>query len=114
MAKFENDTATVNKLVPLLNKDVSILYLISADIGTIINLLEDSNVPVRLVKLEIRNFVDRLSNVYIAKHSKIYDSLVKAIDKIVREPNKGMIEGLEHVKDKLDDIVRSETRILNF
>jgi len=114
MAKFENDTATVNKLVPLLNKDVSILYLISADIGTIINLLEDSNVPVRLVKLEIRNFVSRLNNVYIHKHSKIYDSLVKAIDKIVREPNKGMIEGLEHVKDKLDDIVRSETRILNF
>ena len=109
LAKFENDTATVNKLIPLLNKDVSILYLISADIGTIINLLEDSNVPIRLIKLEIRNFVSRLNNVYIHKHSKIYDSLVKAIDKIARMPNKGMIEGLEHVKDKLDDIVRSET-----
>jgi len=112
LAKYKDDTATVNKLVPLLNKDVSILYLISADIGTIINLLEDRHVPVRLIKLEIRNFVSRLNNVYIHKHSKIYDSLVKAIDKIVREPDKGMIQGLEAIKDKLDDIVRSETLTL--
>ena len=109
LAKFENDTATVNKLIPLLNKDISILYLVSADIGTIINLLEDSNVPIRLIKLELRNFVSRLNNVYIHKHSKIYDSLVKIIDKIAREPDKGMIEGLEAIKDRLDDIVRSET-----
>ena len=69
LAKFKNDTKTLERLTPILNSDLGRLYSISSDINVLITLLESgtTKVDMKNIRFEIDQFKSRMSNVYSVK-----------------------------------------------
>lgn len=65
LAKFNDDEATMEKLLPLLNGDLGRLYSISSDIDTILYLLmEAPSVSIPRIRKQLDTFRTRLSQIY--------------------------------------------------
>lgn len=64
LAKFRGDEKTLKSLTPVLNSDLGRLYSLLSDVGTLIQLLEESKVPLDKVRYEIDQFKARMASVY--------------------------------------------------
>ena len=65
LAKFKDDEATMEKLLPILNGDLGRLYSILSDIDTILYLLEkEPTVSIPRIRRQLDTFRTRLSQIY--------------------------------------------------
>jgi len=114
LAKFTNDLDTVKKLTPFLNSDLGRLYHIVGDIGTLTNLLDGyANVPMDIVRYEIDQFKNRLSNIYSLKdYLKHEGEVFGMIKRIVSLPKDKMIEPLSKLEDMLTKYLQNNTKAI--
>ena len=116
LAKFERNASVIQRLTPILNSDLGRLYHIISDIGTLTTLLEDYNPNQKLVRFEIDQFINRLSNVYQLKdYLKEEHTILGLINAALKEPSKEvMITKLNAIKGRLERVLNNYTKkILN-
>ena len=107
LAKFQDDLPLIEKLTPVLNSDLGLLYTVSGDIGTLLNLLEYPNVEMTEVKFEIDQFIGRLSNIYtMTGFLKDEPKIVEEIKRILGLPKDTMKAALEKLEENLDGFLQ--------
>ena len=114
LAKLKNDTATVDRILPILNSDLGRLYLIMSDIGTLIELFQNKrNVPMPMVRFELDQMKGRMSNIYnlpdflSEEHDLIGD--INAILKMTQKPQ--IISRLNQIMKKIEKILNGNTKL---
>lgn len=115
LAKLKKDNKTMAKLTPILNSDLGRLYSLSADIETLINLLEtDSKVNMKDVKFEIDQFRARMANVYaFPSFIKKEHKLVGQIRATIKSSSKiQIIAHLQAIQTSIDDELNKNTPTL--
>ena len=111
LAKYKGDVTTVEKLTPVLNSDLGLLYHVVGDIGTLINLLDKPGVPLGIVKFEIDQFIGRLSNIYTLKgFLRDEPKLVTEIKRILGLSRKAMIPALEKLEEALNKYLQESAK----
>jgi hypothetical protein len=111
LAKLDKDQKMIEKLTPILNSNLGLLYLIVNDIDTLTTLLEQKNVPLNLIRYEIDQFVHRLSNVYtVTEYLKKDDTIIGEIHRILKLPKEKLKPALENLKSELDSIVQLKAK----
>ena len=115
LARFENDTATLNRLQPILNGDLGRIYSLSSDIGTLLWLLENNKGDMSKMHFEIDQFRDRLAHIWSIKDFLYVEPQVLAkLDLAVRHPPTKagaahMARKLTEVQEILDKQLRDHT-----
>ena len=112
LSKLTKDTEVVEKLTPILNSDLGRIYHISGDIGTLISLLSShKRVPLKIIRFEIDQFIQRLSNIYVLKdYLKKDDKIIGEVRRILKLPVSKMIPALEKLGDELDSILQKYSK----
>jgi hypothetical protein len=68
LAKLDDDRATMDTLLPILNGDLGRLYSLASDIGTLLYMLESyDRLPLDQMKFEIDQFKDRFARIWSVK-----------------------------------------------
>lgn len=110
LAKLESNSKLLNELIPILNSNLGLLYLIVNDIEVLIELLE-RNIPLDKIRYEIDQFVSRLSNVYtIPEYLSKDDTIIGEIHRILKLPHKQLIPALMKLQGELNDIVQKKAK----
>lgn len=112
LSKLLNDTKALEKLTPILNSDLGRLYHIVGDIGTLVSLLDEhKQVPLALVRFEIDQFVQRLSNIYTLKdYLAKDDAIIGDIKRILKLPESRIKPELEKLGAELDSILQNNSK----
>ena len=111
LAKFKGYIDVLEKLSPLFNGDVGRLYMVYGDIGTLENLIENTdNLPYSKIIFEIDQFKGRLSNISLDKYVNKENELFTLIDKLTsitssEYTHKSMKEILEKLKLILSNLM---------
>ena len=83
LAKFKGYIDILEKLSPLFNGDVGRLYMVYGDIGTLEDLIDNTdNIPYSKIIFEINQFKGRLSNISLEKYLHRENELFGLIDKL--------------------------------
>lgn len=110
LAKLESNTKLINELIPILNSNLGLLYLIVNDIDVLIELLK-RNVPLDKIRYEIDQFISRLSNVYtIPEYLSKDDTIIGDIHRILKLPHTTLIPALTKLQGELNDIVQKKAK----
>lgn len=111
LAKYEQDVSVVEKLTPVLNSDLGLLYHVVGDIGTLTNLLKQPNVPLDEVRFEIDQFIGRLSNIYTLKgFLRDEPRIVAEIKRVLGLSQKAMIPALEKLEETLNNHLQDNAK----
>jgi len=106
LSKLNEDTKMMEKLNPILNSSLGLLNLIVNDIDTILSMDKKS---LKLVRYEIDQFINRLSNVstdYIKHDSHIMNEIHHILR--LEHPD----EPLKKLRDELDNIVQKNSKLI--
>jgi len=107
LARYEKNKELVEKLEPILNSDLGRLYIIVGDIDTLLFMLEKYNkLPGDMIKFEIDQFINRLSNISLPVLIGKQPTLNKAIRRIESLSLAKMAGPLEKLKDTLYDLLQ--------
>jgi hypothetical protein len=103
LAKFKGYIDILEKLSPLFNGDVGRLYMVYGDIGTLENLIENTdNLPYSKIIFEIDQFKGRLSNISLEKYVNKENELFTLIDKLTSITSSGYThKALKEILEKL-------------
>jgi hypothetical protein len=103
LAKFRGYIDILEKLSPLFNGDVGRLYMVYGDIGTLENLIENTdNLPYSKIIFEIDQFKGRLSNISLEKYVNKENELFTLIDKLTSITSSGYThKALKEILEKL-------------
>jgi len=103
LAKFKGYIDILEKLSPLFNGDVGRLYMVYGDIGTLENLIENTdNLPYSKIIFEIDQFKGRLSNISLEKYVHKENELFTLIDKLTSITSSGYThKALKEILEKL-------------
>jgi hypothetical protein len=103
LAKFKGYIDILEKLSPLFNGDVGRLYMVYGDIGTLENLIENTdNLPYSKIIFEIDQFKGRLSNISLDKYVNKENELFTLIDKLTSITSSGYThKALKEILEKL-------------
>lgn len=112
LAKYQNDTKTIDVLAPIFNSDLGRLYHVIGDIGTLVSLLEDhKGVPLETIRYEIEQFINRLANVYsLADYLENEDAILRDIHAILRLPKDKLAHGLSGLSDHLETFLQEYSK----
>jgi hypothetical protein len=112
LARATKQTDVVEKLNPILNSDLGIVYSVLSDVGTLIPLLESEAVSKKDVKEEIDGFNDRLANIYsVNPYLKQEGRVLRLIDSALSSGSaKGVATKLKEVEEVLRSVLSSGTR----
>jgi hypothetical protein len=107
LAKFKGYIDILEKLSPLFNGDVGRLYMVYGDIGTLENLIENTdNLPYSKIIFEIDQFKGRLSNISLEKYVNKENELFTLIDKLTSITSSGYThKALKEILEKLKVIL---------
>ena len=117
LAKWKKDTATMEKLQPILNGDLGRIYSLRSDIETLLYLLEHSKGDMGNIHFEVEQFRERLANIWsIPDFLFVEPHILGKLDLAVRHPPtaKGtqfMIKQLREVFDLLSEQLRKHTPV---
>jgi hypothetical protein len=114
LAKYENKMSEIQRLTPILNSDLGRLYLLATDLGTVVSLLEThKDAPLKHIKFELDQFRGRMANIYTVKDFiRIEPELLRAIKTAMRAKTaKKLLPTLVYLKEKLDDVLKKNTKI---
>ena len=111
LAKYANDVPTLKKLNALLNSDLGKLYVIQSDMATLIALLDYPDAPVKLIKKELGQFVERFAKIYtlpsfLKMESKLIDDINTAI-KFTSKPR--LVARLKVINDEIENVLNNST-----
>lgn len=101
LAKFKNDKRQMEKLLPLLNSDAGLAYVVASDIRTLLALLEEGAKPSKKIRFEIDQFVGRLGNVYSPRYLKLEPKVLGHIRQALHSHAQLMREHLYQVETEL-------------
>jgi hypothetical protein len=112
LAKLLKDDKTLIELTPILNSDLGRLYHIVSDIGTLITLLETyPNAPIDIIRHEIDQFIQRLSNIYtVSSYLRKDDAIVSEIHRILRLPEAKILAPLRTLYEELNSILQKSSK----
>jgi hypothetical protein len=87
LAKLKNDIPKVEKYNAILNSDLGKLYVIYADVKTLIELLEDHSIPRKNIISSIAAFKERLRKIYsLEDYLKSESAILTKLDMAVKSP----------------------------
>jgi hypothetical protein len=113
LAKLNKDSTAVNELIPILNSDLGRLYLISSDVGTLIELFENERkVPMDLVRFQLDQMKARMGNIYNLPDflSEEHD-LIGDINAVLKMSNKAqLLSRLHQIKAKMEGILNTNAK----
>lgn len=113
IAKLNKDSTAVNELIPILNSDLGRLYLISSDVGTLIELFENERkVPMDLVRFQLDQMKARMGNIYNLPDflSEEHD-LIGDINAVLKMSNKAqLLSRLHQIKAKMEGILNTNAK----
>jgi hypothetical protein len=112
LLKLNKKTEEAEKLIPIFNSDLGRIYRIISDIGTLLSLLENKEaVPLRSIRIELDQFIGRLSNVYTLKdYLKEEPVILEAIRKAIRTPRQQLIPVLVNLSKLLGDVLNTYSK----
>jgi hypothetical protein len=112
LAKLTNDTATLKKLNPILTSDLGRLYVIQSDMATLLSLLEYRDAPIKMIKQEMDEFINRFSNIYTVKaFLKIEPKLIEDIHTALTFKSKArLIARLKVINDEIETVLNNSTK----
>lgn len=112
IAKYEDDTKRIARLVPVMNSDLGRLYQIISDIDTLLHLLEDhTGVDADDVREEVDGFITRLANIYTIKgYLKDEPRILTAIRRVLLLPLSKMPEPLKVIGDSLNGFLQKYSK----
>jgi hypothetical protein len=100
LAKLRNDIPKVIKYNEILNSDLGKLYVVYSDIKTLVELLEDNNVPSPEINNAIAGFKHRLARIYsLEEYLKTETSVLNRLDSAIKSASP--IKTLSQVRDQL-------------
>lgn len=111
LAKLTNDTATLKKLNPILTSDLGRLYVIQSDMATLLSLLEYRDAPIKMIKQEMDEFVNRFANIYTVKaFLKIEPKLIEDIHTALTFKSKArLIARLKVINEEIERVLNMST-----
>lgn len=101
LAKFKNDKRQMEKLLPLLNSDAGLAYVVAGDIRALLALLEEGVKPSKKIRFEIDQFVGRLGNIYSPRYLKLEPKVLGHIRQALHSHASLMKEHLYQVESEL-------------
>lgn len=113
IARATDDTATIDKLLPLFNGDLGRLYSIISDITVLLYLFEHKqNIPAPRFKREIEDFRTRLTNIWnLSDFTKKLDQFIATIDQLLKNESAAPLMKLEDsLQEILNDAAAKELR----
>lgn len=111
LAKLKGEKFIVNELNPILNSDLGRLYYINTDISTLLFLLEHhKNLPDEQLRIEVDQFIGRLSNVAIPAIVSRSKALNAEIRRIERLPLSKMSEPLKHLSEQINGVLQQKAK----
>jgi hypothetical protein len=100
LAKLRNDLPKVIKYNEILNSDLGKLYVVYSDVKTLVELLEDNDVPSPEVNTAIAGFKHRLARIYsLEEYLKKETTTLNKLDSAIKSSNP--IPILSQVRDQL-------------
>jgi hypothetical protein len=100
LAKLRNDLPKVIKYNEILNSDLGKLYVVYSDIKTLVELLEDNDVPTPEINNAIAGFKHRLARIYsLEDYLKTETTILNKLDSAMKKDNPLPI--LSDIKDQL-------------
>jgi hypothetical protein len=116
LAKLDDDRATMEKLLPILNGDLGRLYSLTSDIGTLLYMLENyDRLPIEDIRFEIDQFRDRFARIWTLKDFvHIEPALLAKVTAALKKPNTGpgrasLARTLEGMRDVISGILAKHT-----
>jgi hypothetical protein len=115
LAKWNNDTATMKKLYPILNGDLGRIYALKSDIDTLISLLDRNKGSMEKMHFEIGQFRDRLAHIWsLPDFLFVEPHILGKLDLSMRHPptpagSQHMMKQLKEVSDILQEILVKHT-----
>lgn len=112
LAKFMNNQKELLRLNPILNGELGQLYVIQSDLTTLLSLLEYADAPIKLIKHEMGQFIDRFSNIYSVKSFlRIEPKLIDDIKTALQFTNKSrLISRLKIINEEIEDVLNKSTK----
>lgn len=110
-AKLTNDTAAIKRLNPILTSDLGRLYVIQSDMATLLSLLEYTDAPIKMIKQEMDEFINRFSNIYTVKaFLKIEPKLIEDIHTALKFKSKArLISRLKIINEEIERVLNKST-----
>jgi hypothetical protein len=91
LSRNKRDNAILEKVIPIVSGDISLLYQIKSEIEVILRIFEiTNNPPLKTIITELDNMKNRISTVLLiddAKQEKIYEVLDKIIYEVLDKKN---------------------------
>jgi hypothetical protein len=110
IARYENDSKTAMKLLPLFNGDMGRLYSVISDINMILYLIENHIGKTEFMGREIQGFKSRLANVWnVPEFIRKEPRFDRALDNASKEPKEAMTV-LMSLSESFQKILDSETK----
>lgn len=109
--RFVKNQALIQKLIPIVSSDISLMYQLKSELGTIIKLLEKTqHYPINIIKEQLSTFKWRLSNI-IRIDSELEGEIDNNLNKIINNnlDSKQIIEYLDPIKKSLEEIINENT-----
>jgi hypothetical protein len=111
LAKYKNDMASIKKLNALLNSDLGKLYVIQSDMATLVALLDYPDAPVKMIKKELGQFVERFAKIYtlpsfLKMESKLIDDINTAV-KFASKPR--LVARLKIINQEIENVLNKST-----
>lgn len=106
LAKFQRDTAKVNRLTPILNSDLGRIYSVVSDLTTLIDLLSEERPSPRKVRDEVDALRVRLGNVYRLKdYLAAEPDILHDLGKALTSDHGTRLRHLTEARDNLHDLL---------
>jgi hypothetical protein len=111
LAKLTNDKKTLERLNPILTGDLGRLYVIQSDMAVLLSLLEYRDAPIKAIKAEMDEFVNRFANIYtIPAFQKIEPKLIEDITTALKFKSKArLIARLKVINEEIEKVLNNST-----
>ena len=112
LAKLSNDKASLERLNKILTSDLGRLYTIQTDMATLLSLLEYADAPIKMIKQEMDEFVNRFANIYtIPAFLKIEPRLIEDIRTALKIKSKArLVARLKVINDEIERVLNNSTK----
>ena len=112
LARITHDKNLMNKIYPIVNSPLGMMYQVKSEIGTVIKLLEHlgNRVPKAIIKNQVQYIKYRISNMLFFTNEEI-EKINDIINDLYKHQfdHKLMIDVLEHIKHKISIFVDEST-----
>ena len=112
LSKIYDDKSIINALSTLFNSDLGKIYLLNADIKTLLYLFENvDNLPLIRIRKEISSFNKRLNNIKLSFNANnTINKIITQIKNIEKDMTVDKVDDLISISKSLENILMTETK----